>query len=67
MHSANCTHVSTKNDVDERNQQVQLMGDIYSSASRTLIWVGEETEEVAKAFATIVAAVTYFPLTLARA
>jgi hypothetical protein len=29
--------------IAERNQQVKIMGDIYSSASRVLIWLGEAT------------------------
>jgi Heterokaryon incompatibility protein (HET) len=37
-------------DVPERNQQVRIMGDIYSKARRCLIWFGEETEEVKNSF-----------------
>ncbi|KAF2820746.1 HET-domain-containing protein [Ophiobolus disseminans] len=29
-----------QNDLDDRSQQVQLMGDIYSSAEEVLIWLG---------------------------
>lgn len=39
-----------QNDIEERNQQVQLMAQIYSTASRTLIWLGEETTENSMAF-----------------
>jgi hypothetical protein len=28
-------------DNEEKAQQVEMMGDIYSSASRTVIWLGE--------------------------
>jgi Heterokaryon incompatibility protein (HET) len=42
-----------QNDLDERTDQVQLMGDIYSIASRTLIWLGEDTKEVEKSFASL--------------
>ncbi|PVH70657.1 HET-domain-containing protein, partial [Cadophora sp. DSE1049] len=37
-------------DEDERAQQVRLMRDIYSKAKRVLVWVGEETPDVEKAF-----------------
>lgn len=30
-------------DVEERNAQVQMMGKIYSGATRTIIFLGEET------------------------
>lgn len=33
-------------DIQERSRQVQLMGTIYSTAKRTIIWLGEEAEEV---------------------
>jgi hypothetical protein len=39
-----------QNDVPERNQQVQIMGDIYSKARRSLIWFGQETEDVKDSF-----------------
>ncbi|KAK5626742.1 hypothetical protein RRF57_002457 [Xylaria bambusicola] len=32
-------------DADEKRHQVQLMGDIYSQASRGLLWLGEEPDE----------------------
>ncbi|KAJ2896080.1 hypothetical protein MKZ38_005908 [Zalerion maritima] len=34
-----------QSDVAERNRQVKMMGDIYSRASRTTVWLGEETPE----------------------
>lgn len=36
-------------DIAERNAQVRIMGDIYSRATNTLIWLGEEDDEVARA------------------
>jgi hypothetical protein len=41
--------IDQEND-QERTQQVQLMGDIYSSAVQTLIWLGEETDDVKTSF-----------------
>lgn len=40
-------------DVDDKNQQVRLMGDIYSSAERVLVWLGEEVDGVEAIFRTI--------------
>jgi hypothetical protein len=37
-------------DLDERGQQVQLMGDIYEAATRTTVWLGPETENSALGF-----------------
>lgn len=31
--------------MEERGHQVQLMGDVYSKAQRTWIWLGESTPE----------------------
>ncbi|KAH8883497.1 heterokaryon incompatibility, partial [Thozetella sp. PMI_491] len=31
-----------QSDIDERIQQVSRMGDIYSQASRVLVWLGDE-------------------------
>lgn len=36
-------------DIPERNAQVRIMADIYAAASKTLIWMGEEDEHVARA------------------
>lgn len=36
-------------DIAERNAQVRIMGDIYSRATNTLIWLGEEDDDVARA------------------
>ena len=33
-----------QNDISERNQQVQIMPDIYSNADSVLIWLGEPSE-----------------------
>jgi hypothetical protein len=33
--------IDQKNDL-ERNQQVQIMGSIYSNASRTIVWLGDD-------------------------
>lgn len=35
--------------IAKRNAQVRIMGDIYSWATNTLIWLGEEDEKVAQA------------------
>ena len=32
-----------QNDVEEKNIQVSLMGDIYASATRTTVWLGEKS------------------------
>ena len=32
-------------DIDERNQQVQIMGQIYQTAERVLIWLGPATAD----------------------
>ena len=34
-----------QNDSEEKNVQVSLMGDIYASATRTMVWLGEESAE----------------------
>ncbi|PMD42980.1 heterokaryon incompatibility, partial [Hyaloscypha variabilis F] len=39
-----------QNDVNERSAQVSIMGSIYSTASRVLVWIGEESEESQAAF-----------------
>ncbi|UPK95154.1 hypothetical protein LCI18_006089 [Fusarium solani-melongenae] len=39
-------------DVSERNSQVQIMSDIYSRASRTLIWLSDATPELEGAILT---------------
>jgi hypothetical protein len=39
--------------VREKNQQVQLMRDIYKKARRTLIWLGRGTEKIRQGFAII--------------
>jgi hypothetical protein len=41
--------------------QVRLMADIYSCASRTLVWLGEETPDVTQSFETIRIARGFFP------
>lgn len=39
-----------QSNVAERNQQVALMGTIFSSAQRVIAWLGPEQEDVAEAF-----------------
>lgn len=39
-----------QNDIAERSQQVAMMRDIYSSATRVTIWLGEEDEDSDVAF-----------------
>ncbi|KAH7093468.1 heterokaryon incompatibility protein-domain-containing protein [Paraphoma chrysanthemicola] len=34
-----------QNDIDERNAQVSMMRDIYASAARVIIWLGEEDDD----------------------
>ncbi|KAH7082833.1 heterokaryon incompatibility protein-domain-containing protein [Paraphoma chrysanthemicola] len=34
-----------QNDLDERNAQVSMMRDIYASAARVIIWLGEEDDD----------------------
>jgi len=50
-----------QSDCAETSQQVAIMAKIYSHASRVLIWLGEETEEVSDAFGSIKRALSYFP------
>lgn len=40
-------------DVSERNSQVQIMADIYSRASRTLIWLSDATPELEGAISSL--------------
>ena len=40
-------------DVPDKNQQVRLMGNIYKSAERVLVWLGEELSGVESVFETI--------------
>ena len=35
-----------QNDIVERNQQVQIMGDIYRAASRVRVWLGHGTDSI---------------------
>lgn len=42
-----------QDDTEERDNQVQKMGTIYSKASRVIVWLGEQTEESRKAFSMI--------------
>jgi hypothetical protein len=37
-------------DKEERNQQVQLMSEIYRNAREVIVWLGEETEQTENAF-----------------
>jgi hypothetical protein len=39
-----------QNDIPERNQQVQIMRQVYASASEVVIWLGEEAEGDERAF-----------------
>jgi hypothetical protein len=48
-------------DLRERNSQVKNMGRIYKNASRTLVWLGEETQAVAGAFNAFQIALKIFP------
>ncbi|KAI1735446.1 heterokaryon incompatibility protein-domain-containing protein [Xylaria scruposa] len=42
-----------QNDIDERNTEVKRMKDIYSLARRTVIWLGEESENSTLALDTL--------------
>jgi hypothetical protein len=42
-----------QSDLEERSQQVQLMGDIYSGASCVVVWLGEEGKDGRLALQTI--------------
>lgn len=37
-------------DMEERSQQVQLMGEIYRHAQKVIIWLGEESDDTDRAF-----------------
>ncbi|KAI7143397.1 hypothetical protein KC316_g17589 [Hortaea werneckii] len=39
-----------QSDVDERNQQVAMMSDVYRNSSQTLVWLGDEDANTAAAF-----------------
>jgi hypothetical protein len=39
--------------IDERNQQVALMGEIYQNAQHVVVWVGESDERTQRALQTI--------------
>ncbi|KAJ4288952.1 hypothetical protein N0V90_011294 [Kalmusia sp. IMI 367209] len=39
-----------QNDIEERRQQVRLMGDVFSEADRVIIWLGEQSPETTKIF-----------------
>lgn len=39
--------------VDERNQQVALMGEIYRNAKHVVVWIGESDERTERALQTI--------------
>jgi Heterokaryon incompatibility protein (HET) len=47
-------------DIEERNQQVQLMADIYAKANRVVVWLGESSDGLHNAFETIRKAHSYF-------
>lgn len=38
-----------QDDIAERNSQVQMMGEIYARATNTLIWLGDEDDDIARA------------------
>ncbi|KAI1390009.1 heterokaryon incompatibility protein-domain-containing protein [Hypoxylon trugodes] len=42
-----------QNDPPERNQQVQIMGDIYRSAERVIVWLGPSYEDAKPAWESI--------------
>lgn len=42
-----------QSDVDERSQQVRLMGDIFAKAERVVIWLGEACAQSNQAFASL--------------
>lgn len=44
-----------QSDIKEREAQVRMMSDIYSRASLTVIWLGEEDDHIAHAFDWLVA------------
>ncbi|PVH77577.1 heterokaryon incompatibility, partial [Cadophora sp. DSE1049] len=49
-------------DLKERESQVQLMADVYSNASRAIMWLGEDTEGVSDAFQAIKWIRSLFPV-----
>jgi hypothetical protein len=42
-----------QSDLEEKSQQVSIMGDIYSQAKNVLIWLGEEDDDTELAYETI--------------
>jgi hypothetical protein len=45
-----CIDQRTHHDaITERSHQVSIMNDIYQNASKTIVWIGKETERTAKA------------------
>jgi hypothetical protein len=39
-------HASTKNDLEERSAQVQVMPQIYSKASCVIVWLGDDGQMI---------------------
>lgn len=42
-----------QSDIDERSQQVRLMGDVFSEADRVVVWLGNETADTHTALSSI--------------
>jgi hypothetical protein len=42
---------TNQEDIEEKKQQIPLMGDIYARAGRVLIWLGEDADGSSKGIA----------------
>ncbi|KAH7138761.1 heterokaryon incompatibility protein-domain-containing protein [Dendryphion nanum] len=49
---ADCICIN-QNDLEEKSAQVKMMGQIYASARRTVIWLGEASDDIKGAFSTL--------------
>ncbi|KAF2012899.1 hypothetical protein BU24DRAFT_484765 [Aaosphaeria arxii CBS 175.79] len=49
---ADCICIN-QNDLEEKSAQVKMMGQIYAGARRTVIWIGEASEDIKGAFSTL--------------
>jgi hypothetical protein len=50
-----------QHDLEERSGQVQRMGDIYSSAAKVIVWLGEETFGLESSFSSLRKAASFLP------
>ncbi|KAF7509916.1 hypothetical protein GJ744_007230 [Endocarpon pusillum] len=49
---ADCICIN-QNDLEEKSAQVKMMGQIYATARRTVVWLGEASDDIKGAFSTL--------------